>query len=307
MTRLRLHAGAALASASLSLAVLLPSAAAQPSTPPTVPPATALPDIAPPASTLPAVAVPPAYTLERLLELARTQSPAFAANRARIEGAEAGLVTARARPNPEFDLQAGRQSASGGSLSGGTGAFGVLQPIDRGALREARRAVAATAIDGVRADASVFERDRIAELTLRYLEVLRLQAAARLAEEDLSIAEQIRTRVQVRVGTGEAPRFELIRADAERLNAQRAVQAAAARIDVARAELRRLVGASLPARTQCPRRRRSMRCAARCARTTPSWSRRARRCATPRRGWHSSASGRGRRSRCGPASSGCRR
>jgi len=247
MTRLRLHAGAALAFASLSLAVLLPSAAAQPSTPPTVPPATALPDIVPPASTLPAVAVPPAYTLERLLELARTQSPAFAANRARIEGAEAGLVTARARPNPEFDLQAGRQSASGGSLSGGTGAFGVLQPIDRGALREARRAVAATAIDGVRADASVFERDRIAELTLRYLDVLRLQAAARLAEEDLSIAEQIRTRVQVRVGTGEAPRFELIRADAERLNAQRAVQAAAARIDVARAELRRLVGASLPA------------------------------------------------------------
>jgi len=53
--------------------------------------------------------------------------------------------------------------------------------------------------------------------------------------------------VQVRVGTGEAPRFELIRADAERLNAQRAVQAAAARIDVARAELRRLVGATLPA------------------------------------------------------------
>jgi len=191
--------------------------------------------------------VPPTYTLEQLVELARSQGPAFAASRARIVGAEAGLVTAGARPNPELDLQAGRQSASGGSIPGSTGAFGVLQPIDRGSLREARRAVATTGVEGARAEASVFERDRIAELTLRYLDVLRLQAAARLAEEDLSIAEQIRSRVQVRVGTGEAPRFELIRADAERLNAQRAVQAAAARIDVARAELRRRVGSALPA------------------------------------------------------------
>jgi cobalt-zinc-cadmium efflux system outer membrane protein len=113
-------------------------------------------------------------------------------------------------------------------------------------LRAARRDVAATGIDAASAEANVAERDLVAEVKLRYFDVLRLQAAARLAEEDFSIADQIRTRVQVRVGTGEAPRFELIRADTERLNAQRAVQAAAARIDLARAELRRLVGPQLP-------------------------------------------------------------
>jgi cobalt-zinc-cadmium efflux system outer membrane protein len=122
----------------------------------------------------------------------------------------------------------------------------MLLPIDRPSLREARRDVAVTGIDAARADARVAERDLVAAVKLRYFEVLRLQAAARLAEEDLSIAEQIRTRVQVRVGTGEAPRFELIRADTERLNAQRALQAAVARIDVARSELRRQVGPQLP-------------------------------------------------------------
>ena len=245
MIRPRPRAASLLAcAAGLSLtAFLAPHAFAQAGPPPPAA-APSAPMAAPSAS---ASIVPLAFTLERLIEMARTQGPAFAAVRARIVGAEAGLLTAGARPNPELDLQAGRQSASGGSVPGATGGFGVLQPIDRASLREARRSVAATFIDGARAEASVFERDRIADLTLRYLDVLRLKSAARLAEEDLSIAEQIRSRVQVRVGTGEAPRFELIRADAERLNAQRAVQAAAARIDVARAELRRLVGASLPA------------------------------------------------------------
>jgi cobalt-zinc-cadmium efflux system outer membrane protein len=233
MTRPRSRAASLLAcAAGLSLAAFLPPPAFAQAAPP------------PPASVS---IVPPAFTLERLIEIARTQGPAFAAVRARIVGAEAGLVSAGVRPNPEFDLQAGRQSASGGSLPGAIGGFGVLQPIDRASLREARRGVAATFIEGARAEAAVFDRDRIADLRLRFLDVLRLQSAARLAEEDLSIAGQIRSRVQVRVGTGEAPRFELIRADAERLNAQRALQAAAARIDVARAELRRLVGASLPA------------------------------------------------------------
>lgn len=201
----------------------------------------------PPADAARAGVVPPSYTLAQLVELARTQAPAFAAARARIAGAQAGLTTAAARPNPELDLQGGRQNGSGGTPSGPGASVGVLLPIERTSLREARRELAVTGLDAVRASAAGFERERVAELTLRYHEVLRLQAAARLAEEDLSIAEQIRSRVQVRVGTGEAPRFELIRANAERLNALRALQAAASRIDVARAELRRLVGPTLPA------------------------------------------------------------
>jgi outer membrane protein, heavy metal efflux system len=192
------------------------------------------------------VADGPVYSLPALIELARRDSPALAAARARVSGADAGRTTARARPNPEIEFQAGRQSASGGAISGASGAFGVLQPLERGALREARLDAATALAETVRAEAAVLERDRLAELELRYVDVLRLQAAARLAVEDLATAEQIRSRVQVRVSTGEAPRFELIRADTERLNAQRAVQAAAARVDLARAELRRLVGPGLP-------------------------------------------------------------
>ena len=188
----------------------------------------------------------PVYSLAALIELARRDNPALAAARARVAGADAGRTTARARPNPEIEFQAGRQSATGGAVPGASGSVGVLQPLERTALREARLDAATALAQTVRAEAKVLERDRFADLELRYVDVLRLQAAARLAVEDLSTAEQIRARVQVRVSTGEAPRFELIRADTERLNAQRAVQAASARIDLARAELRRLVGPGLP-------------------------------------------------------------
>ncbi|MEN9317337.1 MAG: hypothetical protein RIS35_3730 [Pseudomonadota bacterium] len=250
MTSFRFHAAGALASACLLAGA--PAAAQTPGAPPSTDaqrPVATVPDAAAPITAVPPRAgiVPPSYTLVQLLELARTQSPAFAAARARIAGAQAGLTTAAARPNPELDLQAGRHAGSGTTPSGASTSLGVLQALERTSLREARRGVAVAGLDAARAEAGGFERDRIADLTLRFHDVLRQQAAARLAEEDLSIAEQIRARVQVRVGTGEAPRFELIRANAERLNAQRAVQAAAARIDVARTELRRLVGPALPA------------------------------------------------------------
>ena len=187
------------------------------------------------------------WRLPELIDLAHRSHPALMAARARVLGAQAGLVTAAARPNPEFDLQLGRQSATRDDvLRGMSGSIGVLQPIERSTLRRSRQEVAGADLQAAMAGSAVFERSFIAELKLRYYEVLRLQAAAELAQEDLRLAEQIHSRVGVRVGSGEAPRFELIRADAERLNAQRAAQAAGMKVTQARADLARLVGPELP-------------------------------------------------------------
>ena len=244
----RSHSCRRTAVAALGLAVAAVFAPVSPAAAQSQSPPASVPSPVPPAvTTASPVVVAPTVTLPALIDLALRNNPGLAATRARIDVAQGGLLTARAIPNPEIELQGGRQVLRGDGASAGAGGFGVLLPIDRPALREARRDVALSGIDTARADVRVAERDLAAEVKLRYYDVLRLQAAARLAEEDLSIAEQIRSRVQVRVGTGEAPRFELIRADTERLNAQRALQAAVARIDLARAELRRLVGQQLPA------------------------------------------------------------
>ena len=60
------------------------------------------------------------------------------------------------------------------------------------------------------------------------------------------LMESVRSRIALRVETGEAPRFELIKADAEMLNAQKSVQAAGFRTEQARSQLRQSVGSALP-------------------------------------------------------------
>ncbi len=186
-------------------------------------------------------AVPlPRYSLPQLLELARASHPALAASRAQVQAAQAGMTTARAWPNPEVEAMAGRQRARmPGAAEGRTNSVSITQKLDLPWQRAARMQAADAAFEGSQAQARSSARDLEAQLKLRFYDVLR--------REDVTLVEQIRRRVAVRVETGEAPRYELIRGDAELLNAQRTDQAAALRVQQALAELRRAVGAELPA------------------------------------------------------------
>ncbi|CBJ40155.1 Outer membrane protein of the copper-transporting efflux system CusCFBA (plasmid) [Ralstonia solanacearum CMR15] len=221
-------------------------------------PATAAPRVADPAypASLAARAVAsrdeaaplPRYSLPQLLELARAGHPALAASRAQVQAAQAGMTTARAWPNPEVEAMTGRQRARmPGAVEGRTNSMSITQKLDLPWQRTARMQAADAAFEGSQAQARSSARDLEAQLKLRFYDVLRREAEQRSAREDVTLVEQIRRRVAVRVETGEAPRYELIRGDAELLNAQRTDQAAALRVQQALAELRRAVGAELPA------------------------------------------------------------
>jgi len=189
----------------------------------------------------------PRYTLPQLLELARANHPALAASQAQVQAAQAGIATARAWPNPEVEAMAGRQRARmPGAVEGRTNSVSITQKLDLPWQRAARTRAADAAYEGSQAVAQSSARDVEAALKLRFFDVVRREAEQRNAREDVTLVEQIRRRVAVRVETGEAPRYELIRGDAELLNAQRTEQAAALRVQQALAELRRAVGADLP-------------------------------------------------------------
>lgn len=189
----------------------------------------------------------PRYTLQQLLELARANHPALAASQAQVQAALAGIATARAWPNPEVEAMAGRQRASmPGAAEGRTNSVSITQKLDLPWQRAARTQAADAAYEASQATARSQARDVEADLKLRFYDVVRREAEQRNAREDVTLVEQIRRGVAVRVETGEAPRYELIRGDAELLNAQRNEQAAALRVQQALAELRRAVGADLP-------------------------------------------------------------
>ncbi|WP_085315234.1 TolC family protein [Derxia lacustris] len=187
------------------------------------------------------------YSLRQLVELARGANPALIAERTRIDAAEAGLTGARAFPNPQIEALTGRQVArQPGAVDGRSSSYSLSQPLEYPSQRGARIGAAEAALDSSRAGVGAVTLDFVALVKLRYYDVLRRDAELRNAREDFALADQIRSRVEVRVKTGESPKYEQIRAEAEWLNALRATQAATLRVQQAKAELRRAVGPALP-------------------------------------------------------------
>ncbi len=102
----------------------------------------------------------------------------------------------------------------------------------QGAYRSSRSRSAGQRSDGLRA----FEADTCwPTFACATYEVLRRKAELRNAREDADWLDGKRPprRIALRVETGEAPRFELIKADAEMINAQKSVQAAGFRAEQA--------------------------------------------------------------------------
>ncbi|WP_245654093.1 TolC family protein [Novosphingobium rosa] len=188
-----------------------------------------------------------AYPLGRLEELARS-NPALRAAATEIDGARAGVQTARAYPNPEVEYMAGsmnyRPYASG--ISGASDSYSITQSLDLPFRRTPRIAAARAGLEASKAGYAAVETDWIADLRLAYFGALRRTAEKANAQTDLSLMQSVYAKISLRVEQGDAPRIELIRAEADLLNVQKAAQAAALREDQARLQLRTLVGPDLP-------------------------------------------------------------
>ncbi|MEZ5402769.1 MAG: TolC family protein [Bryobacteraceae bacterium] len=193
---------------------------------------------------------PAKLTLAEALALAEGNNPQLRAAMATTEGARAGIVTARAYPNPEVNVMEGGQHSR--LASTGPGAPGLLQhysfhqPIDLPRHREARINTAE-----LRYNATEYGLDE-ARLAVRaavkqtFYQALQRREEVVLAEENVKLIEDFRRRIQVQVEVGEAARLELTRAEAEVATAVTLERAAQLRLLTALAELRTVVSAPLP-------------------------------------------------------------
>lgn len=204
-------------------------------------------------ATLGALFVPPAlageaeFTLDELLQMASEGNREVLAARDQVAAAQAGIRTAGAFPNPEVEYLSGKsrlRQASG--IPGDLRTVTITQPLplpgQRGLRQEAASAYAAAAGAGL----ASFEADTAARVKRGFYDVLRRDAEIRAANEDAALSEQIRSRIELRVTTGEAPRYELIKADTELLTARKTAASAELRAQQARAMLRQSVGDTLP-------------------------------------------------------------
>ena len=189
----------------------------------------------------------PSFTIDQLVSFVLTNSPALEAGRRSVELASAGVTTASALPNPRLELDGGRAGASSTSSAGQLSSVGVSQLIENPALRSARINASLYGEQSSIHSLRLTRNELVAQVRVRAYEYLLRREEAQAAADALELLEQIRERVKLRVETGEAGKYELIKADAEIVNARQREQTARLQIAQAAISINRLAAGRLPA------------------------------------------------------------
>ena len=186
-------------------------------------------------------------TINELINTVVLNNPELSASRQSLDAASAGITSAKALPNPRLEMQSGRYNElNPAALSGRANGIGVAQLIENPALRNARIEGAFYNRSRSAQVVAMTENELIAETKRRAYEYLLRKEETIAAFDALGLLEQIRERVKVRVQTGEAGRYELIKSDAEIINARQREQTARLQVQQAAISLNRLAAGKLP-------------------------------------------------------------
>jgi cobalt-zinc-cadmium efflux system outer membrane protein len=179
-----------------------------------------------------------------------SQSPALRGAANAVDAARAAVDTARTIPNPQIEVMKGTRKPRTGPADPNAYAnlktVSVSQDLDMPWHRFPRVDGALAGLNAAQANEASFKADMRAQLRLRYYDLVRRTAENRVAREDVKLMEGIHKRIELQVETGEKAKFELLKANAELLNAQKMQESAALRVRQSRGALRALVGVQLP-------------------------------------------------------------
>ena len=191
-------------------------------------------------------------TVAQITRTVLEHNPNLRAMRSQLDAARAGVTTAGALHNPRLEWQQGpwQAQAPAAALRQQARGWSVAQMIDNPVLRSARIEVAESGMRQSGQMLSAAHNDLVAQVRLRAYEALLYQVEAESAAGALVLLEQVRERVRVRVESGEAARYEIIKADAEVIHARERQKTAALQAEHALLELNRMASGQLPQRWQ---------------------------------------------------------
>jgi cobalt-zinc-cadmium efflux system outer membrane protein len=188
------------------------------------------------------------WTIAGLQQQALQTNPSLTAFRYRVDTARAQRLAARAYPNPSVGfLSGGTRARAGNAPSDNVREITFNQPLEWPAARGARIAAADARLDATRLEGLALANDVLSDVRFQGLGWLVRREEILAQEEALRLLDQTRRRVAVRVDTGEAPRYELIKADAEVLAARARLESARAQAEAGRFRLAQSLGVALPA------------------------------------------------------------
>ena len=190
----------------------------------------------------------PQYSLQDLIDIAKRENPILDVLKAKEDAAKSSVVTAESFLNPEIEAGSGPskfRTPSTNSHQKQNWGVTLSQPLEFPNVRSARKAVAESRVNyaGSVTEATIINLSL--QIKKAFYEVLQNEAILKIAEGDRDALNDIRGRVALRVEVGEAPRYELIKADTELIAAQRDADAAKLRIYESKLYLRGLVSKSI--------------------------------------------------------------
>lgn len=174
-------------------------------------------------------------TLAQALDAALANNPELAASRYELTAAQARIVQASKRLNPELSLDlenfAGSGSSRGTDSLETTLAFS--QVVELGGKRRLRTSIAESDADVVTLGLRAKQLDLLAEVTRKYIDVVAAQERVRFAEENSALAQKTLDAIAARVKAAKSPfaeesraRIALTRAQIERQQATLALETA---------------------------------------------------------------------------------
>ena len=172
----------------------------------------------------------PTYALTDIIGIAVERNPLVAGAQAAIDQSTGQRTAAGAYPNPTVHGDGGKgYLRDAGPLtneiprSATEYMAGVSQPIEWPAKRAARQRAAEAGLAGASVGLIETRLNLTADVKVAFYDLLLAQRDLDLAKNNLAIVEDVRRIVGVRVRLGEAPQFELIKAEVEVLKANQAV------------------------------------------------------------------------------------
>ncbi|PYJ20660.1 MAG: TolC family protein [Verrucomicrobia bacterium] len=154
-------------------------------------------------------------TLAQALALTLKQNPELAAFSWDLRSAEARILQARLRPNPEFGVQsedvAGNKQSTGFSHSQTT--LQLSQLLELGGKRSARLQEATFGREIAKLDYESKRLDILKKTAQAFVEVLSAQERVRLAQENLDLASGLIPDIRKRIEAGKASAIEQTRSE----------------------------------------------------------------------------------------------
>jgi cobalt-zinc-cadmium efflux system outer membrane protein len=186
-------------------------------------------------------------TLDQLTQVVLNHNHVLRAAQWGVDGAKAGVKTASAFLNSKVELQQGQWQPSALNRQS-VRAWSIAQPLENPTVRSARIQAAESGLVVSGQQLAMAKNDLAAQVRTRAYETLLYQSEAETAAETLALLQQVRERIRVRVATGEAARYELIKADAEVIHARERQQSSQLLAQQAWLDINRLAAGQLPMR-----------------------------------------------------------